>query len=511
MRKLILTSMLCAVTTPAGLHARQSQDTTRLETITVTATRVPVSASAVTSSITVLRGDKLRAQGITKVLDALRKVPGLDVVQGGSFGAATSVFLRGGQSDYVQVLIDGVAVNQPGGAYNFAHLSTVNVERIEIVRGPASVLYGSDAMSGVIQIFTHQGDGAIQANAEVRGGTYGSYAFGAGASGGTARTSYSFAVDRSTTDGAYAFNNDYDNTVLSGRFQVRPDAVTDLALSIRYRDSKFHFPTDGSGNLVDRNAFSLDEATTIGVDAGRFLTDQVELRVLVASNVINGGSDDSQDDASDTLGFYAFRSIQNVKRQSIDARSNVYLAPAVVLTGGVQFEQQEERSFNESESEFGPSSGSFEAERSNRAYYAQVLAEFAGVSLAAGGRMDDNEAFGTFGTYRAGASYTMAGTKLRASVGRGFKAPTFFETFASGFVIGNPDLEPERSVSWEFGLRQAIGCDKLVLAGTYFHQAFEDLIQFTFAETPNYFNVADARASGVEIEATALPTIIIIL
>ena len=119
--------------------------------------------------------------------------------------------------------------------------------------------------------------------------------------------------------------------------------------------------------------------------------------------------------------------------------------------------------------------------------------------------MDDNEAFGTFGTYRAGASYTMAGTKLRASVGRGFKAPTFFETFASGFVIGNPDLEPERSVSWEFGLRQAIGGDKLVLAGTYFHQAFEDLIQFTFAETPNYFNVAEARASGVEIEATALP------
>lgn len=506
MRKVTLVSISCMVVAlPAALDARQSQDTTRLETVTVTATRVPVSAASVTSSITVLQGDELRARGITQVLEALRTVPGLDVVQGGSFGAATSVFMRGGESDYVQVLIDGVPVNQPGGAYNFAHLSTVNVERIEIVRGPASVLYGSDAVSGVIQIFTQQGAGAIQANAGGRGGTYGSYGLGAGVSGATARTSYSVAVDRAASDGAYAFNNEYDNTVLSGRFQVRPDAATDLAVSLRYRDSKFHYPTDGSGNLVDHNAFSLDEATTIGVEAGRFLTDQVELRVLVASNVANGGSDDSQDDAADTLGFYGFRTIQNVKRQSVDARSNVYLAPAVVVTGGAQFEQQEERSFNESESEFGPSSGSFEAERSNRAYYAQVLAEFAGLSLAAGGRLDDNEAFGTFGTYRAGASYTVAGTKLRASVGRGFKAPTFFETFAAGFVVGNPDLKPERSVSWELGLRQAFGRDRLVLVGTYFDQAFEDLIQYTPADTPNYFNVAEARASGVEVEATGRP------
>ncbi|MEE8116690.1 MAG: TonB-dependent receptor [Gemmatimonadales bacterium] len=490
---------------PAELQARQSQDTTRLETITVTATRVPVSATSLTSSITVLRGEELRARGITHVLEALRAVPGLHVVQGGSFGAATSVFLRGGESDYVQVLIDGVPVNQPGGAYNYAHLTTVNVDRIEIVRGPTSVLYGSDAMSGVVQIFTRQGDGAMQGSAEARGGTYNSFGFGAGASGGTERTSYSFAVDRSVSDGAYAFNNDYDNTVLSGRFQVRPDAATDLAFSLRYRDSKFHFPTDGSGNLVDRNAFTLDEATTISLDAGRFLTDQVELRVLVASNVINGGSDDSQDDASDTLGFYAFRSIQNVKRQSIDARSNVYLAPAVVLTGGAQFEQQEERSFNESESEFGPSGGSSESERSNRAYYAQLLAEFSGLSFVAGGRLDDNEAFGTFGTYRAGAAYTVSGTKLRASVGRGFKAPTFFENFATGFVIGNPNLQPEQSVSWEAGVRQGIGNDRVVVAATYFHQSFEDLIQFTFADTPNYFNVAEARASGVEVEATARP------
>ena len=436
------------------------------------------------------------------MLDALRSVPGLSIVQGGSFGAATSLFLRGGESDYVQVLVDGVPVNNPGGSYNFANLTTTNVERIEVLRGPASVLYGSDATVGVVQIITKRGQGPFSVSAGANAGTYGSVGFDANVSGATDRTRYSLGIERFTTDGSYDFNNDFDNTVVSGRFDVRPDDATDLSLTLRYRDSKFHFPTNFFGELEDRNAFSLDEATTIGVEAGRFLTDNVEARVLLASNIVSGGTNDALDDPSDTD---TFQSLQDLSRQSIDARTNVYLDNGIVLTAGAQLEQQEERSFNESESAFGSFNGSTDVERSNQAYYAQFLANIEGFSAIVGGRLDDNEEFGTFATYRVAAAYTVAETKLRASVGRSFKAPTFFENFATGFVIGNPDLDPERSLSWEVGLEQTLADGRLTLRGTYFDQRFDDLIQFTPSEAPNYRNIAEAKASGVEIEANVVP------
>src|SRR5437867_8978759 len=158
----------------AILQAQQPTDTARLSPIVVTADRLPIPAAAVPAAVTVLSGAALRAQGIRTVADALRTVPGATVVASGSFGAQTSLFVRGGESDYVKVLIDGVPQNQPGGAFDFADLTTDNVDRIEIVRGPASVLYGSDAVTGVIQIFTRTGSGAPRVTAAARAGTYGS-------------------------------------------------------------------------------------------------------------------------------------------------------------------------------------------------------------------------------------------------------------------------------------------------------------------------------------------------
>ena len=502
LRGVLVVFAVATVGLTAAAAAQEAQDTIRLEDITVTATRVPVSAGALASSITVLRGEELQARGIRNVSDALRTVPGLNVVQSGSFGAATSLFLRGGESDYVKVLIDGVAVNQPGGAFNFADLTVTNIERIEILRGPASVLYGSDATVGVVQIFTKRGDGPFRVSAGGRAGTYGSVGFDIDVSGAAEHTNYTLAIDRFTTNGSYDFNNDYDNLVVSGLFRTRPNDATDIAFSLRYQDSEFHFPTDGTGNLVDQNAFSVDEVTTIGVEAGRFLTDRVEARLVLASSVVSGGTNDAQDDENDTLGFYAFRSIQDLSRQSVDLRTNVYFDDGIILTAGAQLEQQEERMFNESCCSL---SGSTDVERSNRAYYAQLLANMAGFSVVVGGRLDDNETFGTFKTYRAAAAYGLSGTKLRASVGRSFKAPTFFENFATGFVVGNPDLEPERSFSWEVGLERTLFDGRVTVVSTYFDQTFQDLIQFTFSQQPNYVNVAEAQAYGLELEANIVP------
>ena len=151
-----------AASVSAARAQASSPDTTTLAPVVVTATRLPSAAGAATLSTTVISGDDLRARGVRSVLDALRETPSVAVVQGGSFGQQTSLFLRGGQSNYTQVLVDGVVVNDPGGAIDLANLTTDNIDRIEIVRGPASVLYGANAVTGVIQIFTRKGNGPLR-------------------------------------------------------------------------------------------------------------------------------------------------------------------------------------------------------------------------------------------------------------------------------------------------------------------------------------------------------------
>ena len=167
-----------------------TQDTLRLRPVVVTATRVPVSADAVASAVTVVTGDALRARGLRTVGEALRAIPGAMVVETGSLGGHTSLFLRGGESDYVKVLRDGVPLNLPGGSLDLADVTLDNVDRIEIVRGPGSVLYGSDAVTGVVQIFTRAGLGPPRLEVHARMGRYGTTEIGAQAAGGGVRVAW---------------------------------------------------------------------------------------------------------------------------------------------------------------------------------------------------------------------------------------------------------------------------------------------------------------------------------
>src|SRR5258708_37319296 len=157
-----------------ALSVEQPQDTVVLQPVGVTATRVPVAADLGASAVTVLRGSDLVAQGIRTVAQALETVPGAHVVETGSFGGQTSLFMRGGESDYTKVLLDGVPLNQAGGAIDLAQLTTDNIDRIEIVRGPVSGLYGNDAVTRVFQGFTRTGQGAARLGAGLRVGADGS-------------------------------------------------------------------------------------------------------------------------------------------------------------------------------------------------------------------------------------------------------------------------------------------------------------------------------------------------
>ena len=493
------------------LAAQEPTDTVAIEELVVTATRLAVPAAAVSSAVTVLRGAELREQGVTHVIDAIRALPGLSVVQNGPPGATASLFVRGGESDYVQVLVDGVPINEPGGRADLASLTTDNIERIEVVRGPASVLYGSDAVSGVIQIFTRTGGERTRASASVRGGSYGTLAYDAELSGAAGPVSYAIAASRYGTDGVYEINNEYRNDVLSGRVHYRPDALTEINATVRYGDARYHYPTDGAGNVVDSNAYQDDQRLVLGLELARRLTDRFEARLLLSASELDALTHDAQDNAADTLGSWAYRSVSDIRRRAAELRANYNLADRGVLTAGVELEAQSLDNESESDGEWGPSSDAFNAERTNHGYYTQLLLEPAGnLYLTLGARLDDNEAFGSFETYRAGIAYALpTGTRLRGAFGTAFKEPTFHENYSEGYSRGNPDLHPERSRSWEVGIEQSVRDGRITLAATYFDQRFRDMIQYRTvpveSNEPNYENIARADVSGIELEATLAP------
>jgi vitamin B12 transporter len=491
-------SLVLAAAAAGGVHTRlfgqEVRDTARLEELTVTATRVPTGTDGVVASQTVISGAELRERGIRFVLDALRDVPGAAVVQQGSFGGVTSLFLRGGESRFVKVLIDGVPVNQPGGYYDFSSLTTDNVERIEVVRGPASVLYGSDAVTGVVQVFTRRGRPGFQASVAGQAGSFGSVSGDARLSGAGSSADYSLQLSRTHSDGIYDFNNAYGNTVASARLGLTPGARTDITLTGRFSDNTSHFPTDFAGIPIDSTQFTFEKSYTVGLDAGRRLAERVEARLSLRSNDADGGYSTDRS----AFGPPSVRQEYHVDRRSVDGRVNVNPAANTTLSLGMQGEREHDRR------------PALDSARHTLSYYAQGIVELpAGVAINAGARLDDNSAFGTFFTYRVGAAYRLATqTRVRASVGSAYKAPSLAENYAVGsFETGNPALEPERSTSWEVGLQQPLLGNRIALSVTYFRQRFRDLIQYSFVAPgePTYFNIGGADANGFEFGAEVSP------
>ncbi|MEO8335844.1 MAG: TonB-dependent receptor [bacterium] len=491
----LLSPLFALVALPLGVSAQVAKDTARIAPVVVTATRSPLAAGRVPASMSVVTGEQLRREGITTVSDALRQVPGVAVVQTGSFGGQTSLFIRGGESKFAKVLIDGVPVNDAGGAFDFSTLSTDNLDRIEIVRGPASVLYGSDAMAGVIQLFTRPGSGRTRVELSGRGGGFGSYDADGAVRGGTDVLTYSLAGARHSTDGIQTFNSQNRQDVASARFNAHGNGA-DGALSLRYTGNDLHFPTNGSGEVVDSNAMRRDDRFSAGLDYGFHFTAATELRLSLASFDVHGLSQDQADSPGDTDGYY-FSTGDRTRRRSGDLRLNLDLPLAVRLTIGAQVENEWQAS--ETASNFGPSA--FTARRRTRGVYGQVLlAPADAYTVTIGGRYEHNEEFGDFFTYRAAGSAPFASMRVRASVGTAFREPTFLENFGGAFVIGNAALVPEHALSFDAGVEQDIGQWGSV-GITAFSNSFRDLIDYKYSATdPNYNNIARTRSSGAELE-----------
>jgi vitamin B12 transporter len=494
-RSLSVASLATVAIAGAGHAQDVASDTARIAPLEVTATRSPLRADRTPSSVTVVTGEQLRSQGITTVADALRTVPGLSIVGTGSYGGTTSLFIRGGESKYTKILVDGVPINEAGGAYDLSTLSTDNLDRIEIVRGPASVLYGSDAMAGVIQLFTRRGAGATHGDLAARGGRFGSSDVDASVRGGGAQVHYSLGVARHATNGFQSFNSRFRQGVGSALLGTAFGAF-DATLSARFTDRELHYPTNGSGEVVDSNAVRRDDRLAVGLDAAYRVSPIVTVRAALASHDVHGVTDDQPDSPGDV--GYAFTTVDRTRRRSGDVRVELALPADARLTLGAQVERQWQE--NATRSNFGDDVPAPATRRSTGGYAQLLLAPASDATVALGGRYEHNEQFGDFWTYRTAASTRLPnGTRLRASVGTAFREPTFLETEGSGFVIGNRGLDPEHAFSVDAGIEHAFG--PATIGATWFSNSFRDMIDYKYSATePNYFNVARTRAAGLELE-----------
>lgn len=506
MRSLVLVALVAA---PLGAQQSPS-DSTVLPATVITATRIPTAADAQTSTVTVLEGAALRSEGITHVGDALRRVPGIAMARSSSFGSQHTVFMRGGQGNYVRVLVDGVPLNEPGGTLDLGRLTLDDVERIEVVRGPASVLYGSEAVTGVVQIFTRSGGGPTRLRSEVGAGSFNALRGSLGGSGSMGSLGWSLQADRHATDGVLAFNNAYRNDGVSAALSYALGAKTDLRLTTRYNSSMYQYPTGSAGSLDDRNAERTEHRVMAGVDVGQKWTSRLETRVQYTAMDLLPRTNDGPDTPGDTLGFFGYYARGAVKRRLLDTRTTARLGAAQFLTIGAEWSRDQERTTSVSLSEFGDFPDALRAARENRAVYAQAHGERGALTYTLGGRLDENSAFGSFQTMRLGAGWRLSSAvRLRGSAGSAFKAPNFFENFAGGFTVGNRDLRPETSRSADLGLEFTLPRGA-ALQLTGFTQRFKNLIQYNGAVPfgdPNYENIAAANAGGVEAEAT-LPSVL---
>ncbi|GAB4335981.1 MAG: TonB-dependent receptor [Candidatus Abyssubacteria bacterium] len=473
-------------------------DAETLEPVVVTATKLETPISELGVSVSVITEEEITQQGASEVLEVLRNVPGVNILQDGPPGSNAHIFLRGGESNFTMIMIDGVKLNDDGGLFDLSHLPLDNVERIEVIRGPQSALYGADAMTGVVNIITKRGEGPPQVTASAETGTHETFRGKVGLSGSTEQMSYSFAASFYDTANLSRIKNDrYENGWLSGRVGFDLSDATKLSLITTYQKSETGNPGPTEFLPEDADDTLENRQFTFTLVFDQYLREWWQ-------HVFQFSHFDSQfqnTDPSITTSIDFVTDYEtNFDRETLNYQHNFYILDNYILSLGGEWQQENGDILSLSDFGFGPSITEIDETRINRALFAQVSADFwERLNIVAGARYDDNTSFGTEVSPRAAASYLVkeTDTRLKASYGEGIKNPSFFELFAPFF--GNPNLEAEQNESWEVGVEQRLTVlDMPVFLGaTYFDQDFTDLIQFVGSSIQNF---DEAVVRGIETE-----------
>lgn len=484
-----------------------------MEPIVITATRVETPARELASSVTVISREEIEASGKTQVLDVLRGREAVDVVQTGGPGGTTGVFIRGANSEHTLFMVDGVEVADAmatGRSFDLGNMSVDNIDRIEVLRGPQSTLYGSDAIGGVINIITKRGAGKANAWAMAEGGAYDTFRTQAGFSGGSDRVNYSLEGSRADSKAFSSVDekdgnseaDSYENNSFSGRIGFNPSKNSGVDLIARHVDSVAdvdNVPGFGADdpNFEARNRQFFGRAEgRLGVAAG-FWNQKAGLSVTDHDRRFDNGVDDSH--PVDSL--YSRFDSRTVKA---DWQHDLRLHRTNTLTAGAETEWESGDTETQTTSSFGPFTSVLDEKRSRtNGYFVQDQVKIAESFFATlGGRVDDHDRFGSANTYRATAAWwTPWAAKLKATYGTGFKAPSLFQLFSS---FGDEKLDPEKSRGWDAGFEQSFAEKRASFSATYFRNDYEDMIVFDSVSN-KYANLAQALTKGVELSAGVRP------
>jgi vitamin B12 transporter len=462
--------------------AGAEQPVTTTVPVIVSATRTAQSVERTLAPVSVITREDIQRLQANSVQDVLRGLPGVALSNNGGRGKQTSVFLRGTESDHVMVLIDGVKVGSAtAGLFAFQDLPVEQIERIEVVRGPRASLYGSEAIGGVIQIFTRRGGDGFKPYARVTAGSRGTREGSLGVSGGDERAWFSLSGNADVTDGFDACRGSF----AGGCFTVEPDrdGYRNRGVSAR-AGYRFDSGLELEGHLLRTSAdvefdggFQNESENRQAVHGARLSFAPLDPWRVSASV---GHARDEADSFKDAV----FASEFITRRDSVSVQNDVELAPDHLAVVGFDFQRDR----------VAGSTAFTVTSRRNRGVFGQYLGSFGDHDLEASLRHDDNQQFGASNTGSAAWGWRLhRALRLVASYGTAFKAPSFNELYFPGF--GNPNLAPEESRTIEFALNGSVGAARWGL--NVFQTDVDDQIAFdaaTFAPA----NIGRSRIRGLE-------------
>ncbi|WP_019628381.1 TonB-dependent receptor domain-containing protein [Thioalkalivibrio sp. AKL10] len=482
MKRTALSAAILLATSPALGDTPNTDEAQTLETVQVTASRIAQTVDETLASVTIIDREEIERLQPQQFTDLLEGRAGIETSQNSAFGKTSSVYTRGTSSDHTLLLIDGVRMGSAtSGGASWQFLPPEAIERVEIVRGPRTSIYGSDAIGGVVQTFTREGrKGPPKVNAFVGGGSFNTREAGVGVAGGTDNTNYSFSVSHFETDGINVQDgvgdddrDGYDNTSLATKVSHRLDNGVEFFGNILYSEGTTEFD---SGSI-----FSPDESDFVHAA----LRGGVRIPVTQRwdTELAVGHSRDESDNFLEGEFFSQF----DTRRDLVDWRNDIEIADNVYLITGIDAYEDRVESTTDYD----------EDSRYNVGAYSVIHVDLGRHDLEGSLRYDDNEQFGDKVTGQVAWGYQMTDPlRLRASYGTAFKAPTFNDLYFPGF--GNTDLEPENSRTFEVGARYTQGA--YYADAAIFRTELDQMIGFD----PVAFraeNIDEARVQGVELEA----------
>ncbi len=480
---------------------------TMKDDIVVTADRLESPLRETASSITVITSREIEQSNATSLYDILQGVAGLETYKTGGLGQISTVLLRGGNSGQALVLVDGVRLNMandPSGTFDFSSISLNNIDRIEVLRGPQSTLYGSDAMSGVINIITKQPMGKhLGLRSEF--GSYNTFTNGLNYSVAADKISYDLNLLSLSNKGFSSADEKFGNFEKDGTKQFEGAARFAYAFTPEWKSS-ISLQFTGANTDLDRNGGENGDDPSYKY---RFKQNVYQLFII---NKPASGQYDITAHASlaRNIRWYTYDSISVVNsdyshsnydgsRQKYDVQFNYYENSSFITSAGLEYEVQNAASDYYSKSAWGESDSAYpEKDAKTTGVFVQQKLGFDNRLFVTGGiRLDHHSQFGSIGTYRVTSSYNVfeSGTKIKATFGTGFKSPSLFNLYDPRY--GNANVKPEKNIGWDAGIEQNILAEMLTTSVVYFSTDFKDLIS---ADPITYkpININKAISSGIE-------------